>query len=306
MHHRRHSEFSLKTQRLVWALSSVVVFFFLIILALFVYFESVSYFERLDCQWSGWLLKASFSVSTPYRVTSGPMESCCGRSSLLVTVATPNMTRFHNLDLVPDDFTWKSAWKHRLSLSLCSSSQVRVHTPTLLWIPTSTRWSKMDTTWISRTFLQMKCEQKHVYVAVNKGFLEMILTCALRYQLMRLCWSLEPTHRPTFKTIGQLISRFLPSTNDILSHHNDQVKKQFLSSVLSDKLQLYHAVIVFSSDDLQKHWWENRRRKWRDPRWNVQKKRRRLELVSTLSIYKWKSSLGTTQVLNETFIFFST
>uniref|UniRef100_A0A087YLN1 receptor protein-tyrosine kinase n=1 Tax=Poecilia formosa TaxID=48698 RepID=A0A087YLN1_POEFO len=27
------------------------------------------------------------------------------------------------------------------------------------------------------------------------------------YHLMKLCWSLEPTHRPTFKTIGQLIER---------------------------------------------------------------------------------------------------
>ncbi|XP_037544105.1 macrophage colony-stimulating factor 1 receptor 2 [Nematolebias whitei] len=43
------------------------------------------------------------------------------------------------------------------------------------------------------------------------------------YHLMRLCWSLEPTHRPTFKTIGQLISRLLPSTNEMLPLHSDQV-----------------------------------------------------------------------------------
>ncbi|XP_020510956.2 macrophage colony-stimulating factor 1 receptor 2 [Labrus bergylta] len=30
------------------------------------------------------------------------------------------------------------------------------------------------------------------------------------YQLMTLCWSLEPTDRPTFKMIGQLIDRLLP------------------------------------------------------------------------------------------------
>ncbi|KAM4726473.1 macrophage colony-stimulating factor 1 receptor 2 isoform 2-T3 [Anableps anableps] len=43
------------------------------------------------------------------------------------------------------------------------------------------------------------------------------------YHLMKLCWSLEPTHRPTFKTIGQLIDRLLPLTNDTLPHHSDQV-----------------------------------------------------------------------------------
>ncbi|CAJ1063162.1 macrophage colony-stimulating factor 1 receptor 2-like [Xyrichtys novacula] len=32
------------------------------------------------------------------------------------------------------------------------------------------------------------------------------------YQLMTLCWSLEPTDRPTFKTIGQIINRLLPQT----------------------------------------------------------------------------------------------
>uniref|UniRef100_A0A3Q3AME9 receptor protein-tyrosine kinase n=1 Tax=Kryptolebias marmoratus TaxID=37003 RepID=A0A3Q3AME9_KRYMA len=45
------------------------------------------------------------------------------------------------------------------------------------------------------------------------------------YHLMKLCWSLEPTHRPTFKMIGQLINRLLPSTNEMLPHHSDQVKK---------------------------------------------------------------------------------
>ncbi|XP_059208014.1 macrophage colony-stimulating factor 1 receptor 2-like [Centropristis striata] len=39
------------------------------------------------------------------------------------------------------------------------------------------------------------------------------------YQLMRSCWALEPTDRPTFKMIGQLISRLLPSTNDTPPNH---------------------------------------------------------------------------------------
>ncbi|XP_040907253.1 macrophage colony-stimulating factor 1 receptor 2 [Toxotes jaculatrix] len=42
------------------------------------------------------------------------------------------------------------------------------------------------------------------------------------YQLMILCWSLEPTDRPTFKTIGQLIKRLLPSTIDMSPRHSHQ------------------------------------------------------------------------------------
>ncbi|XP_067348091.1 macrophage colony-stimulating factor 1 receptor 2 isoform X2 [Channa argus] len=42
------------------------------------------------------------------------------------------------------------------------------------------------------------------------------------YQLMTLCWSLEPNDRPTFKMIGQLINRLLPSGNDKLPHHSNQ------------------------------------------------------------------------------------
>ncbi|CAN9501225.1 unnamed protein product [Ophioblennius macclurei] len=42
------------------------------------------------------------------------------------------------------------------------------------------------------------------------------------YQLMTLCWNLEPTDRPTFKTIGQLIHRLLPSGDDTLPQHGDQ------------------------------------------------------------------------------------
>ncbi|XP_015257023.1 PREDICTED: macrophage colony-stimulating factor 1 receptor 2-like [Cyprinodon variegatus] len=43
------------------------------------------------------------------------------------------------------------------------------------------------------------------------------------YHLMKLCWSLEPTHRPTFKTIGQLINRLLPLTGDTLPYQSDEV-----------------------------------------------------------------------------------
>ncbi|XP_070772936.1 macrophage colony-stimulating factor 1 receptor 2 [Enoplosus armatus] len=69
-------------------------------------------------------------------------------------------------------------------------------------------------------------------VAVDTNFYKMIkdgrhmdqpdFAPAEMYQLMMLCWSLEPTDRPTFKMIGQLISRLLPSTNDSSPHHSDQ------------------------------------------------------------------------------------
>uniref|UniRef100_A0A3P8NC23 receptor protein-tyrosine kinase n=1 Tax=Astatotilapia calliptera TaxID=8154 RepID=A0A3P8NC23_ASTCA len=69
-------------------------------------------------------------------------------------------------------------------------------------------------------------------IAVDTNFYKMIkdgghmeqpdFAPAEMYQLMKLCWSLEPTHRPTFKTIGQLISRLLPSTNDMSSRYSDQ------------------------------------------------------------------------------------
>uniref|UniRef100_A0A1A8N271 receptor protein-tyrosine kinase n=2 Tax=Nothobranchius pienaari TaxID=704102 RepID=A0A1A8N271_9TELE len=55
------------------------------------------------------------------------------------------------------------------------------------------------------------------------------------YHLMTLCWSLEPTNRPTFKMIGQLISRLLPSTNDTLQHPNDQVMYKNIDECREDE-----------------------------------------------------------------------
>ncbi|XP_030294083.1 macrophage colony-stimulating factor 1 receptor 2-like isoform X1 [Sparus aurata] len=43
------------------------------------------------------------------------------------------------------------------------------------------------------------------------------------YQLMTHCWRLEPTDRPTFKVIAQLINRLLPSTGDTSPYHGDQM-----------------------------------------------------------------------------------
>ncbi|XP_051250737.1 macrophage colony-stimulating factor 1 receptor 2 [Dicentrarchus labrax] len=71
-------------------------------------------------------------------------------------------------------------------------------------------------------------------VAVDTNFYKMIkdgrhmnqpdFAPAEMYQLMTLCWSLEPTDRPTFKMIGQLINRLLPSTNDTSPHHSEQYR----------------------------------------------------------------------------------
>ncbi|KAM9846482.1 macrophage colony-stimulating factor 1 receptor 2 [Aulostomus maculatus] len=70
-------------------------------------------------------------------------------------------------------------------------------------------------------------------IAVDTNFYKMIkdgchmnqpdFAPAEMYQLMTLCWSLEPTDRPTFKSIGHLINRLLPSTKDGCSNHSDQV-----------------------------------------------------------------------------------
>ncbi|KAM9348481.1 macrophage colony-stimulating factor 1 receptor 2 [Symphorus nematophorus] len=69
-------------------------------------------------------------------------------------------------------------------------------------------------------------------VAVDTNFYKMIkdgrhmtqpdFAPAEMYELMTLCWSLEPTDRPTFKMIGQLINRLLPSTNDTSPRHSDK------------------------------------------------------------------------------------
>uniref|UniRef100_A0A3B4WVT8 Protein kinase domain-containing protein n=1 Tax=Seriola lalandi dorsalis TaxID=1841481 RepID=A0A3B4WVT8_SERLL len=75
-------------------------------------------------------------------------------------------------------------------------------------------------------------------VAVDTNFYKMIMdgghmarpdfAPAEMYQLMTLCWSLEPTDRPTFKTIGQLVNGLLPSTNDTSPRHTHQVRSNQL------------------------------------------------------------------------------
>uniref|UniRef100_A0A3Q1IJ69 receptor protein-tyrosine kinase n=1 Tax=Anabas testudineus TaxID=64144 RepID=A0A3Q1IJ69_ANATE len=70
-------------------------------------------------------------------------------------------------------------------------------------------------------------------VAVDTNFYKMIkvgrhmsqpdFAPAEMYQLMTLCWCLEPTDRPTFRMIGQLISRLLPSNIDTSPRHSRQL-----------------------------------------------------------------------------------
>ncbi|CAK6981350.1 macrophage colony-stimulating factor 1 receptor 2 [Scomber scombrus] len=70
-------------------------------------------------------------------------------------------------------------------------------------------------------------------VAVDTNFYKMIkdgrhmaqpdFAPAEMYQLMTLCWSFEPTDRPTFKMIGQLIDRLLQASNDTSPHHSEQL-----------------------------------------------------------------------------------
>lgn len=105
----------------------------------------VFYFERPDFLWSGWLQRASFSVFTLSKVTSGPMESYCGRFSRWVTMATLSPV----LNIGRDS----------KKLSGCAPVQGRVPTQMLPWIPTSTRWSKMAATWPGQTLPQLRCEQ---------------------------------------------------------------------------------------------------------------------------------------------------
>ncbi|XP_029924288.1 macrophage colony-stimulating factor 1 receptor 2 [Myripristis murdjan] len=50
------------------------------------------------------------------------------------------------------------------------------------------------------------------------------------YQLMIGCWSLEPTQRPTFNTIGQLVKKLLPSSDDALRHHSNQTYRNVQES----------------------------------------------------------------------------
>uniref|UniRef100_A0A4W6E6W1 receptor protein-tyrosine kinase n=1 Tax=Lates calcarifer TaxID=8187 RepID=A0A4W6E6W1_LATCA len=85
-------------------------------------------------------------------------------------------------------------------------------------------------------------------VAVDTNFYKMIkdgrhmaqpdFAPAEMYQLMTLCWSLEPTDRPTFNTIGQLINRLLPSTNDSSPHHGHKVRTNHTPAFLCPRLRL--------------------------------------------------------------------
>uniref|UniRef100_A0A3B3C2J7 receptor protein-tyrosine kinase n=1 Tax=Oryzias melastigma TaxID=30732 RepID=A0A3B3C2J7_ORYME len=71
-------------------------------------------------------------------------------------------------------------------------------------------------------------------VAVDANFYRMIkdghhmeapdFAPAEMYHLMTLCWSLEPTHRPTFKQVGEHINRLLLSTCGSSGCHSPEVR----------------------------------------------------------------------------------
>uniref|UniRef100_A0A673BWM4 receptor protein-tyrosine kinase n=1 Tax=Sphaeramia orbicularis TaxID=375764 RepID=A0A673BWM4_9TELE len=73
-------------------------------------------------------------------------------------------------------------------------------------------------------------------IAVDTNFYKMIkdgrhmdqpdFAPAEMYKLMTLCWNLEATQRPTFKTIGQLIRRLVPSISDKTPHRKDQCHEE--------------------------------------------------------------------------------
>lgn len=77
---------------------------------------------------------------------------------------------------------------------------------------------------------------------------------------MKLCWTLEPTHRPTFKIISQLISRFLPSTND--TPYSDQVRPSVFVRPRWCRAGCYFIafLLLLSSASVQEYRWVQRRR----------------------------------------------
>lgn len=198
-------------------------------------FLNLDFFERPGSRWSGWPLRASSSASTLCRVTSGPMVSCYGRFSLWVNMETTLACPI-----------WHH-WDH--FHSLCSPVQVRVHIPTLQWMPTSTGWSKMDTTWRLQTLHQLKCGSAPFWKCCLSYCL-MRLICPWRYHLMTLCWSLEPTHRPTFKQVGKHINRLLLSTCGSSGCHSPEVRTHL------NLLWPVHAptlTLLFLSANIQEH-----------------------------------------------------
>lgn len=113
----------------------------------------VFYFDRLDFLWSGCLRRASSSASTRCRATSGPMESCCGRSFLWVT--SQSQKSFHDGTVGIGVFGLFTM----VCVCVYIPVQVKVLIQTLPSTPSSTRWFKMAATWRSRTSPRSKCER---------------------------------------------------------------------------------------------------------------------------------------------------
>lgn len=65
-------------------------------------------------------------------------------------------------------------------------------------------------------------------------------TFVFRYTIMKTCWNLEPTERPTFSKIAQLIERLLGETPDQVKSRNVW-KVQWLTSDLAKTLEKHGA-----------------------------------------------------------------
>uniref|UniRef100_A0A673BV15 receptor protein-tyrosine kinase n=1 Tax=Sphaeramia orbicularis TaxID=375764 RepID=A0A673BV15_9TELE len=88
-------------------------------------------------------------------------------------------------------------------------------------------------------------------IAVDTNFYKMIkdgrhmdqpdFAPAEMYKLMTLCWNLEATQRPTFKTIGQLIRRLVPSISDKTPHRKDQVR---ICQTPGSLMLIYSSILV--------------------------------------------------------------
>ncbi|CAL8355145.1 unnamed protein product [Merluccius merluccius] len=58
---------------------------------------------------------------------------------------------------------------------------------------------------------------EYLHVTIYNGFFFVVF---LRYAIMKMCWNLEPTERPTFSEITQLLERLLPGEAEQVTYQN--------------------------------------------------------------------------------------
>lgn len=171
--------------------------------------------HRLDCLWNGCLRRASSSASTRCRAMSGPTESCCGRSFPWVSEQTSfeiNRADWH--------FCCFDCWLFVYAcLGKSPYPNVAVDTKFYKMIQDGFHMTRPD---FAPPQMCANCQSSS---APQNSIYDCNTTCVSRYELMTLCWSLEPTDRPTFKLIGQLIDQLLQSSSDTSPHRSKQVKR---------------------------------------------------------------------------------